>query len=69
VAAEPPSSPVAARHAVVELRQQRITLARLTGAFRLPGGLQQDADDAAMCARDQRRSLRGFLAIRGGGGA
>jgi hypothetical protein len=40
-------------------------MARLIAALRLPGGLQSDADDAAMRARDQRRSLRGFYGIRG----
>jgi hypothetical protein len=65
VARDEPSSTVAARHAIVELRQQRVTLARLIAALRLPGGLQQDADDAAMRARDQRRQLRGFYGIRG----
>jgi hypothetical protein len=63
VAREEPSSTVAARHAVVELRQQRITLARLIAALRLPGGLEADADDAAMRARDQLRSLRGFYGM------
>jgi len=68
VAAEAPSSSVASRHAVVELRQQRLTLARLIAALRLPSGLQQEEDAAAAGARDQRRSVCGFYAIRGGGG-
>jgi hypothetical protein len=64
VAAAEPSSSVAARHAVVELRQQRMTLARLIAALRLPSGLQQDEADAAARARDQRRSMRGFYGLR-----
>jgi len=65
VAAQEPSSTVQARHLVVELRMQRMTLARLMTALRLPSGLQQEEDAAAGRARDQRRSLRGFYGIRG----
>jgi hypothetical protein len=65
VAAQEPSSSVAARHAVTELRMQRVTLAKLIAALRLPGGLEEAADETAGRVRDRRRSMRGFYGIRG----
>ena len=52
-----------ANPALVEARQQRITLARVLAALRLPSG---DAGDAKVTARPQRRSgARGVYGIRG----
>ncbi len=48
--------------ALVELRQQRIVLARLVVALRVPMG-DQDAQDTA---RTQYRGARGVYGIRGG---
>ncbi len=48
--------------ALVELRQQRLTLARLVVALRVPLGDQEDqtpANTSATVARLQRRGLRG----------
>ena len=46
--------------ASVELRQQRILLARLIVALRVP--LDEDAEQS----RTQRRGVRGFYSVRGG---
>ncbi len=52
-----------AHPAAVEARQQRITLARLLAALRLPSG---EAGDAKVTARPQRRSgARGVYGITG----
>ena len=52
-----------AHPALVEARAQRITLARLLAALRLPSG---DAGDEKVSARPQRRSgARGVYGIRG----
>ena len=52
-----------AHPAAVEARQQRIALARLLAALRLPSG---DVGDAKVSARPQRRSgARGVYGIRG----
>jgi hypothetical protein len=48
--------------ALVELRQQRIVLARLVVALRVPMGEQPTA------GRSQYRGARGVYAIRGGAG-
>ena len=62
-------SGVRAHPAAVEARQQKITLARLTAALRLPAG-DEDSDDAAVGRRPQRRvGVRGVYAINGGRGA
>lgn len=47
---------------LVELRAQRILLARLLVALRVPIGDAEDADSG----RSQRRGLRGVYAVRGG---
>lgn len=53
-----------AHPAVVEVRQQRLTLARLLSALRMPQG--EDGDHQAT-ARPQRRSgARGVYSIEGG---
>ena len=52
-----------AHPALVELRQQRILLARLIVALRVPLG-EQDAQDAAP-GRTQYRGVRGVYGIRG----
>ncbi len=52
-----------ANPALVELRMQRILLARLLVALRVPIG---DAEDAESGDRLQRRGLRGVYGIRGG---
>ena len=54
--------------AVVELRQQRIVLARLVVALRVPLG-DQEADGASTgeASRLQRRGVRGFYSIAGEG--
>lgn len=49
--------------AAVELRQQRIALARLFAALELPHGVADDASAAG--GRTQRRSTRGVYGIRG----
>jgi hypothetical protein len=49
-----------AHPALVELRQQRILLARLVVALRVPIGEQEDA------ARTQHRGVRGVYGIKGG---
>jgi hypothetical protein len=56
--------------AVIELRQQRIVLARLVVALRVPlGDQEQDGPaGAGEPARLQRRGPRGFYAIGGGEG-
>ncbi len=52
-----------AHPALVEARQQRIALARLLAALRLPAG---EAGDEKVSARPQRRSgARGVYGIRG----
>ncbi len=53
-----------AHPALVELRQQRILLARLIVALRVPLGEEEEAKSAA--SRSQRRGLRGVYGIRGG---
>lgn len=62
IAVEGPMSETAegtprAHPALVELRQQRLTLARLMVALRLPTGEEDDEPQAG--ARTQRRGLRG----------
>ncbi len=52
-----------AHPALVELRQQRLLLARLIVALRVPLGEDQGAGGAA---RTQYRGARGVYAIRGG---
>lgn len=54
-----------AHPALVELRQQRILLARLVVALRVPLGEDVDANDAA-AGRTQYRGTRGVYGIRGG---
>lgn len=54
-----------ANPALVELRMQRILLARLLVALRVPIG---DAEDVGSGDRLQRRGLRGVYGIRGGAG-
>ena len=51
-----------ANAALVELRMQRILLARLLVALRVPIG---DAEDAGSGDRLQRRGLRGVYSVRG----
>ncbi len=53
-----------AHPALVELRQQRILLARLIVALRVPLGEEEGARPPA--SRPQRRGLRGVYGIRGG---
>lgn len=48
--------------AAVELRQQRITLARLFVALELPRGMEGDEP----IGRPQRRGTRGFYSVAGG---
>jgi hypothetical protein len=50
--------------ALVELRQQRIVLARLVVALRVPLG---DQDEESAPARLQRRGARGVYQLRGVG--
>lgn len=45
--------------ALVELRQQRVTLARLWSALRVPIGAEEEA------GRTQRRGTRGVYSLRG----
>jgi hypothetical protein len=53
--------------AVVELRQQRIVLARLIVALRVPlGDQEQDGPAGVEAGRLQRRGTRGFYALAGG---
>jgi hypothetical protein len=54
--------------AVVELRQQRIVLARLVVALRVPLGDQEQEGPAEGPTRLQRRGTRGFYAISGEAG-
>ena len=49
--------------ALTELRQQRITLARLIGALRVPLGEQQE--DGQPVGRSQYRGTRGVYGIKG----
>jgi len=53
------------RPAVAELRQQRITLARLIVALRVPLGDQEEAGSKSGSPRVQRRGVRGFYALPG----
>ncbi len=53
-----------AHPALVELRQQRILLARLIVALRVPLG--ETEEEAGVGARTQRRATRGVYAIRPG---
>ncbi|MDP9394869.1 MAG: terminase [Actinomycetota bacterium] len=54
-----------AHPALVELRQQRVLLARLIVALRVP--LEEDEEQHSRSApRSQRRGLRGVYGIRGG---
>ncbi len=53
-----------ANPALVELRQQRILLARLIVALRVPLG--EAEEEAGVGARTQRRATRGVYAIRPG---
>ena len=57
---------VRAHPALVELRQQRIVLARLVVALRVPLGDEADRQQAP--PRLQRRALRGVYAATGTGG-
>jgi hypothetical protein len=53
--------------AVVELRQQRILLARLIVALRVPLGDQETGEAKSTPGRRlQRRGMRGMYGIRGG---
>lgn len=52
--------------AVVELRNQRILLARLIVALRVPLGDQEEAPSRHAGGRLQRRGTRGVYGIRGG---
>lgn len=52
--------------AAVELRQQRIVLARLVVALRVPIGDQEQPAKTSPGQRLQRRSSRGFYGITGG---
>ena len=54
-----------AHPALVELRQQRVLLARLIVALRVPLGEEEEAARSA-ASRPQRRGLRGVYGIRGG---
>ncbi len=54
-----------AHPALVELRQQRILLARLVVALRVPMG-DEDGADAGSANRTQYRGLRGVYSIKGG---
>jgi len=54
------------RSAVGELRQQRIALARLVVALRVPIGDQEESPSKTGARRMQRRGVRGFYAINGG---
>ena len=54
-----------AHPALVELRQQRILLARLIVALRVPLG-EDDEQDSRSARRSQRRGLRGVYGIPGG---
>ena len=54
-----------AHPAMVELRQQRILLARLVVALRVPLGEEEEAAKSA-ASRPQRRGLRGVYGIQGG---
>ena len=64
VAGQPRTHP-----AVVELRQQRIVLARLVVALRVPlGDQEQDGAATGEATRLQRRGTRGFYSIAGGEG-
>jgi hypothetical protein len=54
--------------AVVELRQQRIVLARLIVALRVPLG-EEEQGGGSGAPRLQRRGVRGVYGIRRGGGA
>jgi hypothetical protein len=55
--------------AVVELRQQRIVLARLVVALRVPlGDQEQDGASVGEPTRLQRRGTRGFYSIKGEAG-
>lgn len=60
-----------AHPALVELRAQRILLARLIVALRVPFGLQEDGGVEVVTAagRTQYRGLRGVYGASGGGGA
>jgi hypothetical protein len=60
--AQSPSGP-RAHPALVELRQQRILLARLVVALRVPLG--EDGADHGGAPRLQRRAVRGVYGIRG----
>lgn len=55
--------------AVIELRQQRIVLARLVVALRVPlGDQEQDGASTGEPTRLQRRGPRGFYAVGGEAG-
>ena len=59
-----------AHPAAVELRAQRVLLARLIVALRVPLGEQEDEEMPAQTPqrgqRTQRRGVRGFYSIKGG---
>src|SRR4051812_400409 len=54
-----------ANPAAVELRQQRIGLARLLAALRLPAGSEDDNDQVQGRRAQRRVSVRGTYGIRG----
>ncbi len=61
------SGVVRAHPALVELRQQRIVLARLIVALRVPLGEEAaHGDDDTPAQRLQRRGIRGVYGIHGG---
>ncbi len=61
------SGVVRAHPALVELRQQRIVLARLVVALRVPLGEEEaHGDDDTPAQRLQRRGIRGVYGIHGG---
>ncbi len=55
-----------AHPALVELRAQRIVLARLVVALRVPLGEDEATRPGAGVGRSQRRGLRGVYGLRGG---
>ncbi len=59
------SGVVRAHPAIVELRQQRIVLARLIVALRVPLG-EEEAQGESESQRLQRRPIRGVYGISGG---
>ncbi len=58
-----------AHPALVELRQQRLLLARLVVALRVPLGEQEEEERVTSPRRSQYRGLRGVYGLPSGGGA